>query len=149
MTRRIAIVGAGPAGCYAAERLAREADVEIDVIERLPTPFGLVRAGVAPDHQSTKAIARVLERALGRPNVCFVGHVEVGLDVRLDELRRLYDALVLATGATSDRRLAIPGADLAGVVGSGAFVFRLNAHPDWASSGLDLSRVRSVVVIGN
>src|SRR6476659_3000917 len=74
MTRRVAIVGAGPAGCYAAERLAREADCAVDVIERLPTPFGLVRAGVAPDHQSTKAIARVLERALARPNVRFFGN---------------------------------------------------------------------------
>jgi ferredoxin--NADP+ reductase len=147
--RRIAIVGSGPAGCYAAERLAREADCEIDVIDRLPTPFGLVRAGVAPDHQSTKAIARVLERALGRPNVRFFGNVEIGRDATLEELRRLYDAVVLATGATGDRRLDLPGAGLPGVVGSGAFVFWLNAHPDWAARAVDLAQVRSAVVIGN
>jgi ferredoxin--NADP+ reductase len=149
MTRRIAIVGSGPAGCYAAERLAREADCEIDVLERLPTPFGLVRAGVAPDHQSTKSIARVLERALARPSVRFFGHVDVGRDVRLDALRELYDAVVLATGATADRRLDLPGSGLPGIVGSGEFVFWLNAHPDWATRAVDLSQVRSAVVIGN
>ena len=150
MPLAIAIVGAGPAGCYAAERLARAApDAAIDVIERLPTPYGLVRAGVAPDHQGTKAVERVLERALTRPNVAFFGNVEVGRDLSLAELRDLYDAVIVATGAPEDRRLGIPGEDLAGVFGSGAFTRWINGHPDAADLPVDLGRVRSAIVIGN
>ncbi|MGB9405134.1 MAG: FAD-dependent oxidoreductase [Candidatus Acidiferrales bacterium] len=146
--RHIAIIGSGPAGCYLAESLLRFVpDVSIDVIERLPVPFGLVRAGVAPDHQSTKAVARVLDRILARDRVAFFGNVEVGRDVRLEELTANYDAVALAVGAPRDRRLGVPGEDLAGVIGSGAF-------SGWYNSQLNhvappLSGIHSVVVIGN
>lgn len=146
--RHIAIIGSGPAGCYLADHLLRLApDARIDVLERLPVPFGLVRYGVAPDHQGTKAVVRVLDRVLGRDRVGYFGNLEVGRDVRLDELRSLYDAVVLATGAPHDRRLGIPGEDLAGVVGSGAFVGWYNGHPDHAPP--PLRSVRSAVIIGN
>jgi NADPH-dependent glutamate synthase beta subunit-like oxidoreductase len=147
---QIAIVGSGPAGCYLAERLVREApDCRIDIIDRLPTPFGLVRAGVAPDHQSTKAITRIFDRVLSREGVAFWGNVEIGSDVALDALRELYDAVVIATGAPQDRRLGVAGEDLPGIVGSGAFVGWYNAHPDHAARKPDLSGVRSAVLIGN
>ena len=149
MPLQVAIVGSGPAGCYLAERLVREAPgCRIDIIDRLPTPYGLVRAGVAPDHQSTKAISRVFDRALTRDGVAFWGHVEVGKDVTLTELRRLYDAVVIATGAPRDRRLGVPGEDLAGVVPSGKFVGWYNSHPDCAGAP-NLEGARAAVVIGN
>lgn len=146
--RHIAIVGSGPAGCYLVDHLLRLApDAHVDVIERLPVPFGLVRYGVAPDHQGTKAVVRVLDRVLGRDRVGFFGNVEVGRDLLLAELRALYDAVVLATGAPRDRRLGVPGEDLPGVVGSGAFVGWYNSHPDHAAP--PLHAVHSAVVIGN
>lgn len=146
--KHIAIIGSGPAGCYLADHLLRLIpDASIDILEKLPVPFGLVRYGVAPDHQSTKGIARVLDRVLGRDRVRFFGNVEVGRDVRLGELMSLYDAVVLATGATSDRQLGIPGENLAGVIGSGAFVSWYNGHPQ--SMFPAISGVRSAVVIGN
>jgi len=149
MTRHIAIIGCGPAGIYAAERLGRVAkDDRIDVIDRLPAPFGLVRYGVAPDHQSTKSIARTLARALTRDNVGFIGNVEIGKQVSLAELRAHYDAVVLATGAPLDRRLGIPGEELPGVQGSIRFVGWYNAHPDHADLAPDLAGVEDVVVIG-
>ena len=144
----IAIIGSGPAGCYLADHLLRLLpDASIDVLERLPVPFGLIRYGVAPDHQSTKAVARVFDRVLSRDRVRFFGNVEVGRDVRLQELRSLYDAVVLATGASIDRQLGIPGEDLPGVVGSGAFVGWYNVHPDRNPPAID--GVRSAVIIGN
>ncbi len=146
--RQIAIIGSGPAGCYLADQLLRLLpDSSIDILERLPVPFGLIRYGVAPDHQATKAIARVLDRALANSRVGFFGNVQVGRDILLEELLSMYDAVVLATGAPCDRRLGIPGEDLPGVVGSGAFVGWYNAHPE-AVDPL-LNNVRSVVVIGN
>ncbi|MEQ9815562.1 MAG: FAD-dependent oxidoreductase [Azospirillaceae bacterium] len=149
MTRHIAIIGCGPAGIYTAERLGRVAkDDRIDVIDRLPAPFGLVRYGVAPDHQSTKAIARTLARALTRDNVGFIGNVEIGKQISLAEVRAHYDAVVLATGAPLDRRLGIPGEDLPGVQGSIRFVGWYNAHPDHADLAPDLAGVAEVVVIG-
>ena len=150
-TLKIAIVGSGPSGCYVAERLVRQGKgaVEVDVFDRLPTPFGLIRGGVAPDHQGTKGVARVLSRALERDEVRFFGHVEIGRDLRLADLRSMYDAVVLATGAPEDRRLGIPGEDLEGVFGSWAFVGWYNGHPDHAGLDVALDRVRSAVVVGN
>jgi NADPH-dependent glutamate synthase beta subunit-like oxidoreductase len=146
--RHIAIIGSGPAGCYLVDQLLRLLpDASIDVLERLPVPFGLVRYGVAPDHQGTKAIARVLDRVLSRERVNFFGNVEVGRDVRLDELMSLYDAVALATGATQDRRLGIAGENLSGVLGSGAFTGWYNGHPDHAPP--QVQNVRSAVIIGN
>src|ERR1017187_9244637 len=146
--RRIAIIGSGPAGCYLADSLLRLLpDASIDIFERLPAPFGLVRYGVAPDHQGTKAIARVLDRALARDRVSFFGNVEVGRDIRLEELMSLYDVVVMATGASHDRRLDIPGEELPGVLGSGAFTGWYNGHPDSQPPTID--GVRSAVIIGN
>jgi hypothetical protein len=150
MPLQVAIVGSGPAGCYLAERLVREAPrCRVDIIDRLPTPYGLVRAGVAPDHQSTKAITRVFDRVLTRDGVAFWGNVEVGRDVTLEELRQLYDAVVIATGAPRDRLLGVGGEDLPGIVRSGDFVGWLNVHPDHAAAPSRLTAVRSAIVIGN
>jgi NADPH-dependent glutamate synthase beta subunit-like oxidoreductase len=144
----IAIIGSGPAGCYLADQLLRTAPTaQVDVIDRLPVPFGLVRYGVAPDHQSTKAVARILDRVLSHKQVSFFGNVDVGRDVSLGELLSFYDAVVLATGATRDKKLGIPGEELPGVIGSGKFVAWYNGHPD--SSAPKLQNVKSVVVIGN
>ncbi len=146
--KHIAIIGSGPAGCYLADHLLRLVpDASIDILERLPVPFGLIRYGVAPDHQNTKGVARVFERVLARDRVGFFGNVEVGRDVRLQELMELYDAVVLATGAGRDRQLGIPGENLAGVVGSGAFVGWYNGHPH--SQEPPVSNLQSAVVIGN
>jgi ferredoxin--NADP+ reductase len=146
--KHIAIIGSGPAGCYLAEHLLRLIpDGSVDILERLPVPFGLIRYGVAPDHQSTKAVARVLDRVLARDRVRFFGNVKVGGDVRLHELMELYDAVVLATGASRDRQLGIPGEDLPGVIGSGAFVGWYNGHPH--SEPPAASDLRSAVIIGN
>jgi ferredoxin--NADP+ reductase len=146
--KQIAIIGSGPAGCYLADSLLRLVpDASIDIFERLPVPFGLVRYGVAPDHQGTKAVARVLDRVLSRDRVSFFGNVEVGRDLSLEELMSLYDAVALATGASRDRRLNIPGEELPGVLGSGAFTGWYNGHPDSQPPPID--GVRSAVVIGN
>ena len=146
--RHVAIVGSGPAGYYTAEALQKAEDIAIDVIDRLPVPYGLIRTGVAPDHQSIKAVSRRYEGVALADNVRFVGHVSVGTDVSIDELAELYDAVVLATGAPHDRPLDIPGADLPGVIGSAAFVGWYNGHPDFA--GLDpLLDAPGVAVIGN
>ncbi len=148
--RHIAIIGSGPAGYYTAEAAQKKFgdDVRIDIIDRLPVPFGLIRFGVAPDHQSIKAVSNRYEKVALSDNVRFVGNVSVGTDVSIDELSMLYDAVVLATGAPNDRKLEIPGGDLPGVFGSAAFVGWYNGHPDFA----DLAPVldgKHVVVIGN
>ncbi len=149
MTHRVAIVGAGPSGFYAADGLLRaRPDLHIDIIDRLPTPYGLVRAGVAPDHQGTKAIVRQFEKLLGQPDVRFAGNIEVGRDVSWEEFEAAYDAVIVATGMVIDRKLGIPGEDLPHVWGSWRFVAWLNGHPDFRT-GPDLSQVKSVVVIGN
>jgi NADPH-dependent glutamate synthase beta subunit-like oxidoreductase len=146
--KQIAIIGSGPAGCYLADSLLRLIpDAFIDIFERLPVPFGLVRYGVAPDHQGTKAVARVLDRVLSRDRVSFFGNVEVGRDLRLEELMSLYDVVALATGASRDRRLNIPGEELPGILGSGAFSGWYNGHPDGHPPAID--GVQSAVVIGN
>jgi NADPH-dependent glutamate synthase beta subunit-like oxidoreductase len=150
MMRHIAIIGSGPAGYYTAEAVQKAFgdDVHIDIIDRLPVPFGLIRFGVAPDHQSIKAVSNRYEKVALSDNVRFVGNVSVGKDVTIDELQSLYDAVVLATGAPNDRKLEIKGADLAGVYGSAAFVGWYNGHPDFADLDPDLSG-KHVVVIGN
>jgi NADPH-dependent glutamate synthase beta subunit-like oxidoreductase len=148
--RHIAIIGSGPAGYYTAEAAQKAFgdDVRIDIIDRLPVPFGLIRFGVAPDHQSIKAVANRYEKVALSDNVRFVGNVSVGKDISIDELSALYDAVVLATGAPNDRRLEIPGSDLPQVYGSAAFVGWYNGHPDFADLNPDLSG-KHVVVIGN
>ncbi len=146
--RHIAIIGSGPAGYYTAEALQKAGDIAIDVIDRLPVPYGLIRTGVAPDHQSIKAVSKRYESVALTDNVRFVGHVAVGTDVSIDELAQLYDAVVLATGAPDDRPLGIPGADLPGVIGSAAFVGWYNGHPDFAGLNPPFD-TRGVVVIGN
>ncbi len=146
--KRVCIIGSGPAGCYIAEHLLKLLpDARIDVLEKLPVPFGLIRYGVAPDHQSTKGAARVLDRTLSRDRVRFFGNVEVGCDVRLHELREMYHVVVLATGAPRDRKLGVPGEDLPNVIGSGAFVGWYNGHPSRTTP--ELRDVRSAVIIGN
>ncbi|MFO1082560.1 MAG: FAD-dependent oxidoreductase [Reyranellaceae bacterium] len=149
MTHRVAIVGAGPSGFYAADGLLRaNPDLHIDVIDRLPTPFGLVRAGVAPDHQGTKAVIRQFDRLLAQPDLRFAGNLEIGRDLGWDELATAYDAVIVATGMVIDRTLGIPGEDLPHVWGSWRFVAWLNGHPDFRE-GPDLSKVESVAVVGN
>src|SRR5436309_8844914 len=110
---RVAIVGSGPAGFYAAgQLLGGEFPVEVDMIERLPTPWGLVRLGVAPDHPNIKAVSRVFEKIAARPGFRFLGNVEIGRDLSHEDLTRLYDAVIYAVGAQSDRKMGIPGEDL-------------------------------------
>jgi NADPH-dependent glutamate synthase beta subunit-like oxidoreductase len=149
MTHRVAIVGAGPSGFYAADGLLRtNPDLHIDVIDRLPTPHGLIRAGVAPDHQGTKAVARQFDRLLARPDLRFAGNIEIGRDLSWDELMTGYDAIIVATGMVIDKKLGVPGEELPHVWGSWRFVGWLNGHPDFRQ-GPDLSQVKSVAVIGN
>jgi ferredoxin--NADP+ reductase len=147
---KIAIIGAGPAGLYAADSLLRRRDISltIDVFNRFPTPFGLVRDGVAPDHQSIKAVARVLERILADPRVRYFGNVTYGVDIHHRELKRHYDQLVYAVGAQADRRMSIPGEDLPNSHPAISFVGWYNGHPDYRELPVDLS-VERVVVVGN
>src|SRR3546814_91374 len=148
LMRHVAIVGSGPAGYYTAEALQKADDIAVDVIDRLPVPYGLIRTGVAPDHQSIKAVSRRYEGVALTDKDRFVGHVSVGSDVTVDELVSLYDAVVLATGAPHDRPLDIPGAGLPGVIGSAAFVGWYNGHPDFAALSPPLG-APGVAVIGN
>ena len=148
--RHIAIIGSGPAGYYTAESLQKSLGdgVRIDIIDRLPAPFGLIRSGVAPDHQSIKAVSRRYEAVNLTENVRFVGNMAVGKDVTIDELMAIYDAVVLATGAPNDRAMEIAGADLPGVIGSAAFVGWYNGHPDFAALNPPLDS-GGAVVVGN
>ena len=146
----VAIIGSGPSGYYTAEALVKAlgAAVQVDIVDRLPTPFGLIRAGVAPDHQSIKAVTRRYDATATGGGVAFVGNVEVGRDVSMVELGALYDAVVLATGAPADRPLGVPGEELPGVIGSAAFVGWYNGHPDFADLDVPLGGARAAV-IGN
>ncbi len=145
----IAIVGTGPAGFYAAQAfLRRNTPCAIDMIDRLPTPFGLVRAGVAPDHQSTKQITRLFDKILRDKAVRFVGNVELGAAVSLADLTRLYDIVILAFGAQVPRRLGIPGEDLVGVADATRFVNWYNAVPG-ADDLSALVAARTAVIVGN
>ncbi|HVR91106.1 MAG TPA: FAD-dependent oxidoreductase [Novosphingobium sp.] len=150
--RHIAIIGSGPAGYYTAEAAQKQwgEDVRVDVFDMLPVPYGLIRSGVAPDHQSIKAVSRRYEAVALSDNVRFVGNVTIGRDVSIAELQGLYDAVVLATGAPNDRPLDIPGAGLANAFGSAAFVGWYNGHPQFAALDPDLSGETAVVIgMGN
>ena len=145
---QVAVVGSGPAGVYAAEALTRYGeDVRVDVLDALPTPFGLVRYGVAPDHPLTQSIAGALSAVLEQPGVRFLGNVAVGDDVQVDELHELYDAVLFATGAAVDRHLGIPGEDLAGSVSATDLVAWYGGHPDTSADRFRLD-AREVVVVG-
>ena len=147
--RHIAIVGSGPAGYYTAEAAGKQwgEDVRVDVFDSLPVPYGLIRTGVAPDHQSIKKVAMRYEKTALTENVRFVGNVNVGKDVSIGELQDLYDAVILATGAPHDRTLGLDGEELGNVFGSAAFVGWYNGHPQFAQLDPDLSG-RHAVVIG-
>ena len=145
----IGIVGAGPSGCYLADALGRKLPgAGIDIFDRLPTPFGLVRGGVAPDHQGTKNIARQFERTLGKDGVRFLGNIAVGRDISYEELKAACDVLVIAIGALEDRRLGIPGEQLDAVYGSGQFVAWYNGIPDGRELNPKLDG-KSLAIIGN
>ena len=147
---RVAVVGSGPAAFYAAGHLlaSESPQAEVDLIERLPTPWGLVRLGVAPDHPNIKAVSRAFEKIAQRPGFRFLGNVEAGKDVTYDELTSLYDAVVYAVGSQTDRRLGIPGEDLPGSWAATELVAWYNGHPDFQHLEFDLS-VERAVVVGN
>lgn len=151
-TLRIAIVGAGPSGFFLAEKLLSQSDraVAVDLFERLPTPYGLVRFGVAPDHEKIKNVTRTFDRTAGRPGFRFFGNVDIGHSVPLDELRTHYHAVCFATGAQTDRRMNIPGEDLQGSHPATEFVAWYNGHPEYRGFVFDLSVERVAVVgVGN
>lgn len=147
---RVAVIGAGPSGIYTADALSSPktgANVSVDVLDRLPTPYGLVRYGVAPDHLKIKSVSEKLRQILERPQVRFVGNVALGRDVTVADLRRFYDAVVYAYGASRDRRLGVPGEDLAGSTSATEFVNWYCGHPD-TDIGRYVLDVRSAVVVG-
>ncbi|MFD4439140.1 FAD-dependent oxidoreductase [Nocardia sp. NPDC058519] len=145
-TLRVAIVGAGPAACYAADELLRRSDVEVEMFDRLPTPWGLVRAGVAPDHAGTKGVAEMFESAFRRDSLQYYLNVEVGEHIDHQELLDHHHAVIYAVGASSDRSLDIPGEDLPGSHSATEFVAWYNGHPDFADREFDLSGERAVIV---
>ena len=147
---KVAIVGAGPAGYFAAlalQNLQSEAlQFSIDMIERLPTPWGLVRSGVAPDHPKIKTVARVFEKVANERNFRLFANVELGSDVTIEQLKEKYDAVVIATGTALGRKLGIPGEDLVGSMSAAAFVPWYNSHPDFKDENIDLSCETAVVI---
>ena len=147
---RVAVIGAGPAGFYAAGHLLKDSEgrIEVDMLERLPTPWGLVRSGVAPDHPKIKSVTRIYEKTAGHPRFRYFGNVEFGRHVSREELLSHYHALVYATGAPSDRPLGIPGEELPGSWPATEFVGWYNGHPDHPDLDFDLDCERAVV-IGN
>src|SRR4051812_27917377 len=148
---KVAVVGSGPAGFYAADALLRGTPPSsVDLYERLPVPFGLVRYGVAPDHQTIKRVQVAFERTAAQPGFRFFGNVEVGRDLSVEELLRGYHAVLFATGAALDRRLEIPGEDLEGSYAATSFVGWYNGHPDFVDLKFSLTAERAVVVgMGN
>ncbi|MBY6412587.1 FAD-dependent oxidoreductase [Rhodococcus sp. BP-252] len=149
-TLRVAIVGAGPAGIYAADALMKsDTDVSIDLFERMPAPFGLIRYGVAPDHPRIKGIITALHKVLDKPQVRLLGNIDYGTDITLADLRRFYDAVIFSTGANADRALNIPGIDLDGSYGAADFVSWYDGHPDVPRTWpLDAEKV-AVLGVGN
>ena len=148
--RHFAVVGSGPAGFYTAEALEKAYgdQARVDILDRYPVPYGLIRFGVAPDHQSLKAVSKRYDKVAESAGVDFIGNVTIGRDVSVAELLDLYDAVILATGAPHDRKLGIPGEDLPGVVGSAEFVGWYNGHPDFADLDPPLDGTHAAV-IGN
>ena len=144
---RVAVVGSGPSGFYAAEALfSAEPTVEVDLYDELPTPYGLVRYGVAPDHAKIKKIIKVYERTAENENFGFLGNVSVGKDITIEELRAYYDAVIFASGAQTDRRLGIPGEDLPGSYTATEFVAWYNGHPDYQDREFDLSHEVAMII---
>lgn len=148
---RVAVIGSGPSAFYAVEALFKVEGLtcRCDMFERLPTPFGLVRGGVAPDHQKIKSVARIYDQIASDPRFRFFGNVQVGRDLTVEELRSAYDCRIWAVGNEGDRRLGVPGEHLGGVHSATAFVGWYNGHPDHQGHRFDLGRVRRVAVIGN
>ena len=149
---RVAIVGAGPTGYYAADHLLRQDGlaIEVDMLDRLPTPYGLVRAGVAPDHQKIKSVTAAFDKVAAHPRFRFYGSVELGKDVSVEDLRAYYHMIVYAIGAQTDRRMGIPGEDLRSSHPATEFVAWYNGHPDFRDLEFDLSQERAAVVgVGN
>lgn len=148
---RVAIIGSGPSGFYAAEYLQKHVEtVFIDMFDRLPTPFGLVRGGVAPDHQKIKSVTKVYDKTASHPNFRFYGHVEFGKDISLADLQAHYHAVIYAVGAQTDKALGIAGEDLAGSHAATEFVGWYNGHPDYKHLNFDLTQERVAVIgVGN
>jgi ferredoxin--NADP+ reductase len=146
----VAIVGAGPAGYFTAQALQNtqtdDLTIQIDMIERLPTPWGLVRSGVAPDHPKIKTVAKVFEKIAKEDNFRLFANVEVGKDVSIKELREKYDAVVLSTGSTIGKKLGIPGEDLTNSLSAAEFVPWYNAHPDFTNVEVNLDCDTAVVI---
>ena len=147
---RVAIIGSGPSGFYAAGQLLNskahpDLNVQVDVYDRLPTPWGLVRGGVAPDHPNIKAVSRVYEKTAAHPEFRFYGNVEYGRDITHADLHERYHAVIYAVGAQTDRRMGIPGEDLPGSWAATEFVAWYNGHPDFRDRVFDLSCKRAVV----
>ncbi len=148
---RVAVVGSGPSGFYAIASIYKRAGLEakVDLFDRLPTPYGLVRGGVAPDHQNIKVIAKKYHETAQHPGFRFFGHTRIGKDITVAELAERYDAIVWAVGNESDKRLGIPGEDLPGVHSATELVGWYNGHPDYRDRSFALDRAHRVVVIGN
>ena len=147
---KVAIVGAGPSGYFAAQALQNlqneQVHISIDMIERLPTPWGLVRSGVAPDHPKIKTVSKVFEKIATTEGFRLFGNVELGTDVTIEQLQERYDAVVIATGSSIGKKLGIPGEDLPGSISAATFVPWYNAHPDFANEEIDLTSERAVVI---
>ncbi|MFB3113306.1 MAG: FAD-dependent oxidoreductase [Gemmatimonadales bacterium] len=149
---RIAIIGSGPAGFYAADHLLKKQDltVTVDMYDRLPTPYGLVRFGVAPDHEKIKNVTRVFDKVAAKDAFRFFGNVDIGEQVTLDDLKQYYHQICFSTGAQTDKQMGIPGEDLAGSHSATEFVAWYNSHPDFRDCEFDLTSERVAVVgVGN
>lgn len=149
---RVAIIGAGPTGFYATDHLLKNKDytIEVDLYDRLPTPYGLVRGGVAPDHQKIKSVTKAYDRTAKKPGFRFFGYVELGKDITVEELRDHYHQIIYSCGASTDRRLGIPGEDLVGSRTATEFVAWYNGHPDYKDYQFDLSQERVAIIgVGN
>ena len=144
----VVIIGSGPSGFYTAESITKKLNSNIDIIDRLPTPFGLIRGGVAPDHQTTKRISLAYSKTAKKEQINFFGNIEIGKDISIDELREIYDVVVLAIGSEIDNKLEIKGNNLKGVYGSAEIVGWYNGHPDYVDLEPNLN-TENVVVIGN